>query len=90
MSKSFEVKSKGLTVKVFVSTIQRGKPYQYYQVAEYSTGKRKLRSFSDEGEARQKALDICEATASGQPDLVPILYSVGRFKTPWSPARKRL
>jgi hypothetical protein len=66
-SKPIEVKAKGLTVKIFVShTTKKEKVYVTYQVADYSSGKRKLWSFADESDARAKALELCEAIGKGQ------------------------
>jgi hypothetical protein len=68
MSKPIEVKTKGLTVKIYVSegTAKSGKSYQRFQVADYSDGKRKFHTFGSEADARAKALELCEANAKGQ------------------------
>src|SRR5712672_276149 len=71
--KAIVVKAKGLTVKIYVRrNTKNGKVYTNYQLADYSTGKRKLCSFSDESEARTKALEIAGCMASGETDLIPL------------------
>lgn len=63
-TKPIEVKSKGLTVKIYVSKTAKG--YTTYLVADYSSGNRKLLGFADEKEARAKALEICESNTKAQ------------------------
>jgi integrase len=43
-----------------------GKHYQNFEVADYSTGKRRLRSFSDNGEAMAAAKKIARLMAAGE------------------------
>jgi hypothetical protein len=62
--KPIEVCYKGLTVRIFVTRCTKGeRVYTNFQVADYSTGKRKLHGFASEAEARAKALDICKSNA---------------------------
>jgi hypothetical protein len=68
-NKLIEVRHKGVTVKIFTS--HTGK-YTYYQVPDYSSGKRKLWSFSNVDEAKSKALEIAGPPASGETDLIPL------------------
>jgi hypothetical protein len=68
MSKTIEVRCKGIAVNIF--TAHTGN-YTYYQVPEYSSGKRKLWSFSDLDKAKAKAFEIAGATGSGVRDLIP-------------------
>src|SRR6266481_9064186 len=66
-SKPIEVKAKGYTVRIFVvHSTKNGKVYESFQVADYSSGKRKLCSFAKEGDARGKALELCNAMATGR------------------------
>src|SRR5438874_1821826 len=65
------VKSKGLTAKIYIRhTTKNGKVYTNYQLADYSSGQRKLRSFANESDARNKAIEICTAMATGDSDLI--------------------
>ena len=52
-----------VTVKVYRRL--RG-PYTIWEIADYSGGKRRLRSFNDEAEARKEATRIARALATGQ------------------------
>jgi hypothetical protein len=70
-NKAISVKAKGLTIKMYVRrTTKNGKVYTNYQFADYSSGKRKFRSFAEESEARDKALELCNAMAAGEGDLI--------------------
>ena len=44
--------------------------YEYFQVADFTSGKRKLISFADEESARQKAKEIAVKLASNQLDVL--------------------
>lgn len=46
--------------------------YHYFQVADFSSGKRKLLTFSDEQEARTKAEDIAKNLNSGQVEVLKL------------------
>jgi len=70
-TKPIEVKAKGFVIKIFVTRCVKGdKVYTNYQVADYSSGKRKLHGFADESDARAKALEIAGCTANGERDLI--------------------
>jgi len=58
-NKATTVKSKGLTAKIYIRhTTKNGKVYTNYQLADYSSGQRKLRSFANESGARNKAINL--------------------------------
>ena len=57
-----EVEHKGYTVKIYPRT--KGE-YKYFQLADFSSGKRKLRSFTDEEKARTEAKRIAKHMAKG-------------------------
>lgn len=65
---------KPITVKVgnVAVRIYRGQTrgYPYFQVADFSSGKRKFVTFSDEQEARDKAQEIALKLNSGQVDVL--------------------
>jgi integrase len=61
-SNVLEVEHKGYTVKIYRRT--KGQ-YTYFQLADNSTGKRKLRSFANETDARDEAKRIAKLMASG-------------------------
>ena len=72
-NRAIDVRCKGITVKIFTGHTRKGDAvYKYFQVPDYSAGKRKLWSFSDLGEAKAKALEIAGAKASGESDLIPL------------------
>ncbi len=58
------VKRGNVTVKIYRTQSAGG--YVFFQVADYSTGQRRLRSFSDLAEARCEAERIASAIASGE------------------------
>lgn len=66
--KNIEVNHCGLTIKIS-STASRnkknGRVYKSYQLADYSSGKRKKFTFSDLEEAKRKARELAEAKANG-------------------------
>lgn len=59
-----KVTSGNVTVTVYRVTPNTG--YTAYQVADMTSGKRKLITFGDEGEATQKAIKLVELLAAGQ------------------------
>jgi len=66
-SRTIEIKRGNVVVKIYVvPRIKRGRRYTEYKVADKSTGTRMLLTFGDEADARNKAAEIAEATATGQ------------------------
>lgn len=53
-----------VAVKIYARS--KGEGYRVFEVADYSTGARRLRSFSDHGEARREAERIARLLASGE------------------------
>ena len=73
MSQKSEVQYRGVTVGITTSrSAKKGVVYESFQVADYSSGKRKRWTFADAGDARQKAREIAELMASGQPGLLAL------------------
>lgn len=73
MGKKIEVRHKGLVVKILrVKCIKGEAIYTGYRLADYSSGKRKLFTFADLEDAKQKAKHIAEATAAGQKGLLAL------------------
>lgn len=62
------VKRAGTSVRIY--RVVRPDSPPYYQVADYSTGKRRLRSFTDLGDAKAAALEIAERTSRGEIDVL--------------------
>jgi len=58
------VKVGNITVKIYTRTKPTG--YTVHEVADYSTGTRRLRSFSDHQEARNEAQKIARLMATGE------------------------
>jgi integrase len=73
MNENIEVQHKGVTITITSSkSIKRGVVYNSYQIADYSTGKRKRWTFADADEAKRKAKEIAEAKATGQTSLLSL------------------
>src|SRR4051812_39892537 len=53
-----------VTVKIYRTKSATG--YESFQVADYSSGKRVLRTFADEAEARREAKVIAKAISKGE------------------------
>ena len=68
MTKTIGGRCKGILVSIH--TARTGK-YLYYQMADHSSGKRKLWSFSNLEKAKAKAQEIAGATSSGDRFLIP-------------------
>ena len=71
--KIIEIKRGNVVVKIYVvPRIKDGRRYIEYKVADKSTDVRRLLTFSDETDARKKAAEIAEATATGHPGLLAL------------------
>ncbi|MBI1839311.1 MAG: hypothetical protein HYR88_00465 [Verrucomicrobia bacterium] len=66
---SIVVRVGNIVVRIHASE-SRG--YRFYQVADYSSGRRRLVTFRDESEARRKANEIAHKMASGQVDVLQL------------------
>ncbi len=75
-SKIIEIKRGNVVVKIYVvARNKHGRTYTEYKIADKSSGTRRLQTFGDEGEARQRAAAIAEATANGQAGSINSLPS---------------
>ncbi len=71
--KIIEIKRGNVVVKIYVvPRIKDGRRYVEFKVADKSTDVRRLLTFSDETDARKKAAEIAEATATGHPGLLAL------------------
>ena len=69
--KPIAVKVGNVTVKIYRSNrIKAGQSYTQFDVADYSSGRRKFISFADEGEARRKASEIAIKLANSEGDVL--------------------
>jgi hypothetical protein len=70
MGQKIEVHVKGITVKILPVRCRKGRAtYHGYRVPDYSSGKRKLPTFSDLEAAKRKARAVAQAKAAGQQSL---------------------
>lgn len=71
-----QAKEKPIVVKFGNASVRvyRGhtRAYQYFQVPDYSSGKRKFLTFSDERAAREKAEDIAKMLNTGQAEVLKL------------------
>jgi integrase len=67
-NRTIKVKFANVTVKVYTRTKAgaNGKTLTFFQVSDLTSGKRVLRGYNDEAEARREALRIARQTATGQ------------------------
>src|SRR5262245_32584660 len=87
-AKPIEIKDGNVIVKIYRRIRKKGKArYQTFDVADYSTGRRKFISFADEQEARAKAQDIAEVK---KPEDFGVRKLVGDERIAYEAAEKAL
>ena len=80
-SKNIEIKQGNVVVKIYVvPRIKDGRRYIEYKVADKSTGIRRLLAFSNETDARKKAAEIAEASATGQHSVLSLSPYEGEIR----------
>jgi integrase len=70
MKEKIEVPHKGVTIVITpCKSVKKGVVYKSYQIADYSTGRRKRWTFADLDKAKKKAKELAESKGTGESTL---------------------
>lgn len=70
MNERIEVQHKGVSIVITpTKSVKKGVVYKCYQIADYSTGRRKRWTFADLDKAKRKAKELAESKGTGESTL---------------------